>query len=115
MTVAEDDVMTVASPSREICGASLRFTMMILDVVSFHSYGDVSSTLLYYEMLYMLGKIAYDKYSDSYWMLIWLLVNIPSKTVIRMVREAPVGSNMLWRQLHEKYAYETSVHTTNMS
>ena len=46
--------MTGASPSREICGASLRFTMVILDVekkrvVSYSFIADVSSTLLDYE------------------------------------------------------------------
>ena len=48
-----------------------------------------------------------DNYSHSYWTLIWLLVWTPSKTVIWMVREAPIGSNMLWKQLHKKYTYET--------
>ena len=99
--------MTGSSPSREICGGSFKFTMVILGkgkkvvvscllpILAIHFY--------IMKCYYMLCKIAYDNFSHSYWTLIWLLVKIPSKTVIWMVREAPVGSNMLWKQLHKKF------------
>ena len=102
--------MTGSSPSREICGGSFKFTMVILGKGGKSSselfIANISTTPIHFYIMkcyHMLCKIAYDNFSHSYWTLIWLLVKIPSKTVIWMVREAPVGSDMLQKQLHKKF------------